>query len=140
MTATARVLLFLSAGAAAVFMGSCAVAESPRLPEVGELKGVWTVSATDGPARCQVVLDDRPAPGGYVLLSSCLGTLGLGDVSAWRPAPDGIALTDADSRSVAFFSRRDQRSYTAMRQGGRALVLEPAAGSEGGPSARRPPS
>jgi hypothetical protein len=76
------------------------------------------------------VFQDQQVVGGQRLEAdpACLAALGLPGVVGWRPAPDGIALIDAEQLSVAFFSQEAPRRYVARRSGGRVLVLSPGAG------------
>lgn len=100
------------------------MADTLKLPEPEELKGVWTIVEAGKDRRCALTFDDEPAPGGYALQTSdnCLHGMDLSAAAAWRPAPDGVVLTSPDGRAVAFFSRTGERAYAAER-GGRTLHL-----------------
>lgn len=98
----------------------------PVLPEASALAGSWIVEAQG--TACPLTLSAAEVSGGHQLNGepACLRTLGLEGAAAWRPEPDGIALTRPDRLTVAFFGREEVRRYVARQRDGRVLVLRPA--------------
>lgn len=89
-------------------MGTGAVmASSLVLPSAQSLAGQWQVA--DAQQQCQIefLASEQSATNGYHLVDrqGCLKKVLTAEVVGWRPAPDGIALLQADGSTLAFFSR-----------------------------------
>ncbi|PHM48655.1 protease inhibitor Inh/omp19 family protein [Xenorhabdus miraniensis] len=100
------------------------MASSLRLPPADELKGLWQLS--DGQQVCRVELTDTRLPEGsiWALKSDACATALFGQpVEGWRPAPDGITLTDDDGNSLAFFGHESEEQWVAYLVDGRELVM-----------------
>ncbi|UJD78361.1 alkaline proteinase inhibitor [Serratia rubidaea] len=84
-----------------------AMASSLVLPSAQSLAGEWQVARGDTQCRVALRADKQPAANGYQLQDEqqCLQTLLTAPAAGWRPAPDGIALLQADGATLAFFSR-----------------------------------
>lgn len=83
------------------------MASSLVLPSAQSLAGQWQLA--NGEQQCQVALLDSEQrdTNGYQLQDQqqCLHEVFSAPVVGWRPAPDGIALLQADGTTLAFFSR-----------------------------------
>ncbi|CAI1022895.1 SmaPI [Serratia quinivorans] len=84
-----------------------AMASSLVLPSAQSLAGQWQVA--DAQQQCQIefLAREQSATNGYQLVDrqNCLKNVLTAEVVGWRPAPDGIALLQADGSTLAFFSR-----------------------------------
>lgn len=102
---------------------------APRLPDAAELTGGWRLEGEGGPV-CELVLDagavrfDGPHAPAHVLTaaSPCLASMRLGEVKAWRPGSDGIALLRDDGSLVVFLSRKGT-AYEGRAPDGQRLRL-----------------
>lgn len=87
-----------------------AMASSLVLPTAQSLAGQWQVA--DGQQQCRVefLVSEQQGTNGYELRDreQCLKNLFAAEVVGWRPAPDGIALLQADGSSWVFFSREGE--------------------------------
>lgn len=101
---------------------------SPVLPEPDSLAGHWTVAKQGVGAFCRIDFTLTPAGNAHVAAhdGECLAALGLSGVTAWRPAPDGIALAGATGRTIGFFARDRNGGHVLRRPGHAALVLRRA--------------
>lgn len=100
----------------------------PILPSAEHLAGTWSLAGESGVVQLDLAVSPA-AVGGAPAWSleappGDLAALGLEEVMAWRPAPDGIALVNAGGAIVAFFSTEAPDRYVARRNGS-ALILEP---------------
>lgn len=95
------------------------MSSAPLMPEPASLAGAWRL---DGPAGdCVVTLlqADRPLTAGSLgapMMAAELACEGLDEVVGWRPVPLGLALTDAEGRSVVTFERTGASEYTSTDQ------------------------
>ncbi|SFU34950.1 AprI/Inh family metalloprotease inhibitor [Xenorhabdus koppenhoeferi] len=99
------------------------MASSLRLPAVDELKGLWQLS--DGNELCSIELTDNRLPEGSIWAvkgDSCVTELIGQPVEGWYPSPDGIALTNDDGNSLAFFSHESEQ-WIAYFVDGKELVM-----------------
>ncbi|CAM3226095.1 Alkaline proteinase inhibitor precursor (PrtA-specific inhibitor) (fragment) [Xenorhabdus nematophila ATCC 19061] len=99
------------------------MASSLRLPAADELKGLWQLS--DGNKLCSIELTDSRLPEGSIWSvkgDSCVTELIGQPVEGWYPSPDGIALTDDDGNSLAFFAHESER-WVAYVVDGQELVM-----------------
>lgn len=83
------------------------MASSLVLPTAQSLAGQWQVA--DAEQQCQIVFSasEQSETNGYQLVDQqgCLKKVLAAEVVGWRPAPDGIALLQADGSTLVFFSR-----------------------------------
>lgn len=83
------------------------MASSLILPTAQSLAGQWQVA--DAEQQCQIVFSasEQSETNGYQLVDQqgCLKKVLAAEVVGWRPAPDGIALLQADGSTLVFFSR-----------------------------------
>ena len=104
-------------------------ASIPALPSAHDLAGDWMLSW--GGERCDLNLSSlpvsmpRPATDAWALTldEQCTGNDVLAAVRAWRPASDGIDLTDARGRTRLFLSRTGPQAYEAVLPSGQAVRL-----------------
>ncbi|MHA7844874.1 AprI/Inh family metalloprotease inhibitor [Serratia sp. D1N4] len=93
--------------AVSITVMGAAMASSLVLPTAQSLAGQWQI--TDRQQQCQVefLASEQQGANGYQLRDRehCLKTLFAAEVVGWRPAPDGIALLQADGSTWVFFSR-----------------------------------
>ncbi|MFN2767698.1 AprI/Inh family metalloprotease inhibitor, partial [Escherichia coli] len=77
--------------------------------------------------QCQIefLANEQSETNGYQLVDRqrCLQSVFAAEVVGWRPAPDGIALLQADGSTLAFFSR-DGDLYRNQLGAGDALTLK----------------
>lgn len=86
-------------------------ASIPAKPEAHSLTGDWRVSWPEG--SCVVTLSDQVAPASrgtaeswtLALSPACEASPLLTAVRTWRPASDGMDLSDAHGRTRLFLSR-----------------------------------
>ncbi|WP_261247708.1 protease inhibitor Inh/omp19 family protein [Serratia ficaria] len=83
------------------------MASSLVLPTAQSLVGQWQVADRERQCRIEFLASEQSAANGYRLVDRqrCLNKLFAAEVVGWRPAPDGIALLQADGSTLAFFSR-----------------------------------
>lgn len=83
------------------------MASSLILPTAQSLAGQWQVA--DAEHQCQIAFlaSEQSETNGYQLVDrqGCLKKVLTAEVVGWRPAPDGIALLQADGSTLVFFSR-----------------------------------
>ncbi|KFB87505.1 alkaline proteinase inhibitor [Serratia grimesii] len=83
------------------------MASSLILPTAQSLAGQWQVA--DAEQQCQIVFSasEQSETNGYQLVDQqgCLEKVLAAEVVGWRPAPDGIALLQADGSTLVFLSR-----------------------------------
>jgi len=102
---------------AAVVVGGMMVtgavmAGSLVLPSAKSLAGQWLIADAERQCQIEFLASEQSEINGYQLVDSqhCLKKVFTAEVVGWRPAPDGIALLQADGSTLAFFSR-DGESY-----------------------------
>lgn len=101
----------------------------PRLPDATELAGDWRIEGQGG-LDCDLVLDasvmrfeGAQAPAHDLTAATRrLTPMGLGEVRAWRPSPDGIALL-RDDGSLVVFLNRNGTAYEGRGPDGERLRL-----------------
>lgn len=104
-------------------------ASIPALPSAHDLAGDWVLSW--GGETCGLNLSSRPvsmprpATDAWTLTldAQCAGNEMLEPVRAWRPASDGIDLTDERGRTRLFLSRTGPEAYEAALPSGQAVRL-----------------
>lgn len=88
------------------------MAGSLVLPSAQSLAGQWLIADAERQCQIEFLAGEQSEINGYQLVDSqhCLKKVFAAEVVGWRPAPDGIALLQADGSTLAFFSR-DGESY-----------------------------
>ncbi|VEA61385.1 SmaPI [Serratia plymuthica] len=88
------------------------MAGSLVLPSAQSLAGQWLIADAEQQCQIEFLAGEQSEINGYRLVDSqhCLKKVFKAEVAGWRPAPDGIALLQADGSTLAFFSR-DGESY-----------------------------
>ena len=83
------------------------MAGSLVLPTAQSLAGQWQVADREQQCRIEFLASEQSETNGYQLVDKqrCLKSLFAAEVVGWRPAPDGIALLQADGSTLVFFSR-----------------------------------
>ena len=86
------------------------MASSLVLPSAESLSGQWTVTDESNSCSLHLSAESVESANGYKLrvLSICSPEVLPQIPSAWRPAPDGIALLDNEGLTVLFFSREGE--------------------------------
>lgn len=111
--------------AGGIMVTGAVMASSLVLPTAQSLAGQWQV--TDAEQQCQIefLASEQSATNGYHLVDSqdCLKKVLTAEVVGWRPAPDGIALLQADGSTLVFFSR-DGDIYRNQLGAGDGLTLK----------------
>jgi hypothetical protein len=124
------------------------MANNLNLPDPAELTGVWELfvkqqfvkqqpvkQQAEKPQICRIELTDTLLPEGSVRAvksDACLNemlekimpekTVPGKTIAGWRSEPDGIALTDAEGYSLAFFGQETEQ-WVAYLADGRELVM-----------------
>ena len=101
----------------------------PALQPAEHFAGTWRMSG--GGVSCTITLraDPTPAPRpaapsfSLEIEGTCPGGLEQGALGAWRPAPDGIDLTDQQGRTRLFLSRTGAGVYEAVLPSGQAIRM-----------------
>lgn len=101
----------------------------PVLQPAEHFAGSWRMSG--GGASCTLILRANPAPVPRPAAPSfaldvegaCPGGLEQGALGAWRPASDGIDLTDEQGRTRLFLSRTAPDVYEGALPSGEAIRL-----------------
>ena len=102
---------------------------TPVLPAAEDLAGPWRLDWGDD--GCAIILTARPVPlprpaaDGWALElgAECAAKEALGALHAWRPASDGIDLTDARGRTRLFLSRTASGVYEEIRPRGQPMRM-----------------
>ena len=102
---------------------------NPVLPSAETLAGNWRLSWDGG--GCDINLSAKPVPmpgpaaGAWdlTMAAACEGHPALQRLQAWRPAPDGIDLTDERGRTRLFLSRHESDVFEAVLTGGDRIRL-----------------
>lgn len=83
------------------------MASSLVLPSAQSLAGQWQVANAEQQCQIEFLAGEQSEINGYSLVDRqhCLEKVLTAEVVGWRPAPDGIALLQADGSTLAFFSR-----------------------------------
>jgi hypothetical protein len=97
----------------------------PAKPEAHSLAGDWTLTWADG--SCAINLSAQAAPlprygakaWNLTHAPTCAAIPALGLVHVWRPASDGIDLSDEEGRTRIFLSRVSAGAYEADLPSGR---------------------
>ncbi|CAI0898181.1 MAG: protease inhibitor Inh/omp19 family protein [Serratia proteamaculans] len=111
--------------AGSIMVTGAVMASSLVLPTARSLAGQWQVA--DAQQQCQIefLASEQSATNGFQLVDrqNCLKKVLTAEVVGWRPAPDGIALLQADGSTLAFFSR-DGDIYRNQPGAGDGLTLK----------------
>lgn len=93
--------------AVSITMMGAAMASSLVLPSAQSLAGQWQLTDRQQQCRVEFLAGEQQGVNGYQLRDRehCLKNRFAAEVVGWRPAPDGIALLQADGSTWVFFSR-----------------------------------
>lgn len=77
------------------------------LPSAKSLAGQWQIADAEQQCQIEFLASEQCDTNGYQLVDRqhCLQKVFTAEVVGWRPAPDGIALLQADGSTLAFFAR-----------------------------------
>jgi len=93
------------------------------LLDASSLAGRWRL---DGPhqVNCTIELSNIPSGNGLAASgdATCLSKLGLNHLAMWRAASDGLALADYDGRTIGFFSRRPDSTFSWAGPAGAVML------------------
>jgi hypothetical protein len=112
----------IAALAASLSWVSPAQATSRPLMDGDAVIGKWTLARAGTSGTCSIELSQTNQTQSAKASAACLKALKLKPITAWRGAPDGIALVNKAGETIAFFSPIGKNTYRGIGPD-RALTL-----------------